>query len=431
MKKSLKKLSLLLLSVMLIALTACSSKTSEEATDGEIVIKFPHYYVGTDPHAQWFDGVVEDFNKEHKGEIRVVTEEIAGEQNYVDKMKLLLQSNDTPDVGMSPLGLLDLAYEAGKAVDLTPYLEEDPEFKEQFDPKSLEVNTYDGKVYGLPSFKGMMGYFYNKELFDKAGISEPAKTWDELFEQFEKLKKAGITPVSMDTAETGWLSSLWFNAMIGSDSAAGLEFMNTYFPKDFNKPYIVDSLVKIQSMLQEYTTSDAVGSKYDTAAMHFLNGETAMIANGPWMIADFSDPNKAKEGLDKQIGVALYPENTLFNAPEKGYFVLSKDKEHQDAAVEFIKELVSPERQKELLLLKGELPDSPKVEITDDVKEKFPILAEFLTVAEEAENEILYYQKTWHNNVQNEVSSIYPALGNGQLTPEEAADKLTKAAEKN
>ncbi|MGM0777945.1 MAG: ABC transporter substrate-binding protein [Bacillota bacterium] len=431
MKKSLKKLSLLLLSVMLIALTACSSKTSEEAVDGEVVIKFPHYYVGTDPHAQWFNSVVEDFNKEHKGEIRVVTEEIAGEQNYVDKMKLLLQSNDTPDVGMSPLGLLDLAYEAGKAVDLTPYLEKDPEFKEQFDSKSLEVNTYDGKVYGLPNFKGMMGYFYNKELFEKAGITEPAKTWNELFEQFEKLKKAGITPVSMDTAETGWLSSLWFNAMIGSESAEGLEFMNTYFPEDFNKPYIVDSLAKIQTMLQEYTTSDAVGSKYDTAAMHFLNGETAMIANGPWMIADFSDPNKAQKGLEKNIGVALYPENTLFNAPEKGYFVLSKDKEHQDAAVEFIKELVSPERQKELLLLKGELPASPKVEITEDVKEKFPILAEFLTIAEEAENEILYYQKTWHNNVQNEVSSIYPALANGQLTPEEAADKLSQAAKKN
>jgi raffinose/stachyose/melibiose transport system substrate-binding protein len=432
MKKSLKRFGLLLLGLMLIVMSACSKTSSQnETANGEIVIKFPHYYVGTDPNAQWFNKVVEKFNNDHKGKIKVVTEEIAGEQNYVDKMKLLLQSDDMPDIGMSPLGLLDLAYKAGKAVDLTPYLEADSEFKSQFDPKSLEVNTFDGKVYGFPTFRGMMEYYYNKELFEKAGITQPAQTWDELFSQFDTLKKAGITPVSMDTAETGWLTSLWFNAMIGSHSPEGLEFMNTYFPKDFNKPYVVDSLEKIQTMLKKYTTKDAVGSKYDTAAMHFLNGETAMIANGPWMIGDFSDTKKAKKGLDKNIGVALFPENTLFNSPEKGYFVLSKDKKHADAAVEFLKDLVSPEHQKDLLMLKGELPDSPKVEITDDVKQKFPILADFLTQADSAENEILYYQKTWHNNVQNEVSNIYPALANGQLTPKEAAQKLTEAAQKN
>jgi raffinose/stachyose/melibiose transport system substrate-binding protein len=82
-------------------------------------------------------------------------------------------------------------------------------------------------------------------------------------------------------------------------------------------------------------------------------------------------------------------------------------------------------------MLKGEIPDSPKVEITEDVKEKFPILSDFLIQAESADNEILYYQKTWHNNVQNEVSNIYPALANGQLTSEEAAQKLTEAAQKN
>jgi raffinose/stachyose/melibiose transport system substrate-binding protein len=433
MKKSRKKFGFLLLAVLLLVMSACSKTTTqgETSSDGEIIIKFPHYYVGTDPHAKWFNEVVETFNKDHKGKIKVVTEEIAGEQNYVDKMKLLLQSGDMPDIGMSPLGLLDLAYDAGKVADLTPYIEADPEFKAQFDPQSLEVNTFDGKVYGFPSFRGMMGYFYNKELYEKAGIKETAKTWPEFFDQLEDLKKAGITPLSMDTAETGWLTSLWFNAMIGSNSPEGLEFMNTYFPKDFNKPYIVDSLDKIQMMLKNYTTTDAVGAKYDTAAMHFLNGETAMIANGPWMIADFSNPNKAKKGLDQKIGVALFPGNTLFNSPEKGYFVLSKDKEHTDASVEFLKELVSPERQKELLMLKGEIPDSPKVEITEDVKEKFPILSDFLIQAESADNEILYYQKTWHNNVQNEVSNIYPALANGQLTSEEAAQKLTEAAQKN
>ncbi|MFS0862144.1 ABC transporter substrate-binding protein [Fredinandcohnia sp. 179-A 10B2 NHS] len=433
MKKTLKAATFVLLSLLLVFITACSKESGGEkvSKDGEIIIRFPHMYVGTDPHAEWFNKVVEDFNNEHKGKIKVVTEEIAGEQNYVDKMKLLLQSDELPDIGMSPQGLLDIAYEAGKTVDLTPYLEENPEFKEQFDPASMEVNTFDGEVHGLPNFKGLIGYFYNKTLFEKAGIDAPAKTWDELFEQFETLKASGITPLSLDTAETGWITSLWFNAMIGSSGSEGLEFMNTYFPTDFNKPYIVDALTKVQTMLQDYTTQDAIGAKYDTAAMHFLNGETAMIANGPWMIGDFDDPAKAKEGLAEEVGVALFPEQTVFDTPEKGFYILSQDKEHQDAAFEFLKELVSPERQYEMLLLKGELPDSPKVEITDEVKEKYPVLADFLVQAKDAENRILYYQKTWYNNVTNEVSNIYPALANGQLTPEEAAKKLTEASLKN
>jgi raffinose/stachyose/melibiose transport system substrate-binding protein len=435
MKKILKAHTFILLGLLML-LAACSNESGGEASkgkteDGEIIVNFPHFYVGTDPHAQWFDKVVKEFNKEHEGEIKVVTEEIAGEQNYVDKIKLLLQTEDLPDIVISRQGLLDIAHEAGKTWNLTPYLEADPEFKKQIHPESLKVNTFNGEVHGIPNSRTMIGYFYNKELFKQAGISQPAKTWDELFEQFEKLKAAGIIPVSMDTADTGWLTSLWFNAMIGSSSETGLKFMNTYYPKDFNKAFIVDSLTKIQTMLQEYTTSDAIGASYDTAAMHFLNGQTAMIANGPWMIGAFSDPAKAKEGLAENIGAALYPEQTLFNTPEKGLFVMSQDQEHADAAVEFLKELTSPERQREMLLLKGELPDSPLVEIDSEIKEKYPILADLLEKAKKAENEILDYQQVWYSNVTNEVSNIYPTLATGQLTPEQASQKLTDIAKKN
>ena len=48
-------------------------------------------------------------------------------------------------------------------------------------------------------------------------------------------------------------------------------------------------------MYQNYTTQDAIGGKYENAANNFLAGQTAMLANGPWMIGDFSDTSMTEE----------------------------------------------------------------------------------------------------------------------------------------
>ena len=88
----------------------------------------------------------------------------------------------------------------------------------------LGCNSRDGKIYGIPYTRQVIGYFYNKDLFAQAGIEKPAKTWDEFFEQCDKLVDAGITPLSMDTADSGWVTSLMLGAMIG-ESDEGEQFM--------------------------------------------------------------------------------------------------------------------------------------------------------------------------------------------------------------
>ncbi len=90
-------------------------------------------------------------------------------------------------------------------------------------------------------------------------------------------------------------------------------------------------------MFKNYTTVDAIGGKYENAANNFLSGKTAIIANGPWMIPDFSDPEKAPEGFANKVGVAIYPESGVYDAPMFGFFIASKDKEHADATVKFFK----------------------------------------------------------------------------------------------
>lgn len=359
-------------------------------------------------------------------------EEIPGDQAYVDKMKVLLSAGELPDiVYASGYNLLDLALEKGAVTDLTPYLDADPEWKGIFHPKSLEFNTRNGKIYSLPYSKQLIGYFYNKELFEKAGIAGPAKTWDEFFRILDKLKAAGITPISMDTADTGWLTSLLLCSMIGTNGENGNKFMNTMQPKDYMTSEFIEAAGKIQMMFQKYTTKDAVGGKYENGANNFFAGKTAIIANGPWMIADFSNTKKVPEGFNKKVDVAIYPENGVFNGPMLGMFVASKDKEHADAAVKVVKHFTSLEGQSLLLSTIGRTPDSPKLEITPEMKEKQPLLTKLIELSKGAKYEYNDYQAQWYPNTLDVLSTDYPALALGKITPEEFAGKLTETAKKN
>ena len=51
----------------------------------------------------------------------------------------------------------------------------------------LASAMWDGKLYGLPKATNTIALFYNKDLFAKAGITEPPTTWDELLEDARKL----------------------------------------------------------------------------------------------------------------------------------------------------------------------------------------------------------------------------------------------------
>ena len=161
----------------------------------------------------------------------------------------------------------------------------------------------------MPVERQPITYFYNKALFDKAGIAAPAKTWDEFMAQLEQLKSAGITPVSMDTLDSAWLSSLWLNSMVGTLSTESNDWMNQSMPKDYNSPDFIKAVDLTRKMLLNYTTKDALGGKYENGANNFLNGNTAIIANGHWMISDFQA--KGDKFADN-IGTALYPNDGIF-----------------------------------------------------------------------------------------------------------------------
>ena len=57
---------------------------------------------------------------------------------------------------------------------------------------------------------------------------------------------------------------------------------------DFTDPTVIEAIGKVQKMLGEYATPDAVGASSAVAQNNFLNGQAAIISNGPWMITQIN-----------------------------------------------------------------------------------------------------------------------------------------------
>ena len=130
-----------------------------------------------------------------------VTIEITVLENEAFKTKLttVMQSGEPPDIFQSwGGGVMNEYAKAGLLKDITADLDADGgAWRDTFAPGALGVYSYQGKNYGVPWDMGMIGFWYNKDLFAQAGITAPPTTWTEFLDDVKALKAAGITPIAL------------------------------------------------------------------------------------------------------------------------------------------------------------------------------------------------------------------------------------------
>ncbi|RPJ23109.1 MAG: extracellular solute-binding protein, partial [Chloroflexi bacterium] len=145
-----------------------------------------------DPGLSDWQKMADDYMAEHPN----VTIEITVLENEAFKTKLttVMQSGDPPDIFQSwGGGGFNQQVEADLLKDITADLDADSAWKDSFAPGALGVYSHQGKNYGVPWDMGMVGFWYNKDLFAQAGIDAPPATWTEFLEDVQALKDAGIT----------------------------------------------------------------------------------------------------------------------------------------------------------------------------------------------------------------------------------------------
>lgn len=402
--------------------------TKAKENSGKVVLNYTTYRVGAHPSAKQEQEAIKRFNELYGDEIELKIEELPSDSAYADKMKVLAASNELPDVVDGKNGIKELAIENGQAVDLLPSINADSTWKSELSEQAMQANmSKDGKLYSLVSLTQLSGYFYNKEMFEEAGI-EPADTWEEFTANCEKLKEKGHAPLALMTGENCWTSNILLAALIGTDGETGNKFMNTKYPETYQTPEVIDALKQMKIFLEKYTTADAIGAGYANAANNFMQGQAAMICNGLWMEPDFENPEKSMEGFADKVGFAKYPENGLLEAYPEGWVVCADTPEKQDAAIKLVKCFTDAAGQQDAMEYTKDVPAGDKVEVTDQFKKENPLFADMMEKKKEVSYTFSTFDIMSYPSVVDSFSKSYPDLVYGKITAEEMAKKLDEAA---
>lgn len=329
-KKFKRALSVIFIATMVLMLAGCGSK-DKSAKGGKTKIRF-----ATWDSAETLDfqqKMVDKFNAQSDS-IEVVLESYG--DNYDTKITASMGSKDAPDVmymwnypkyadGLLPLD--DLIKSEGEA------------YKADFYEALWNYNSIKGVVLGIPVGYTTHVLYYNKDLFDKAGVAYPTAewTWEDVRAAAEKLSNAaekvyGIAfPIQPDPYDYEMFA--WSNGGAYVDeqgkAAGALDSDKTVAPFQYFQDMLKDGI--------------AVGTD-DYGADSFTMGKVAMFMNGSWSISKLQDA-----GIN--FGVQVLPR---FDASIPSASILSssgvaisKTTGNKDAAWEFVKFWTSEEMNKE------------------------------------------------------------------------------------
>ena len=127
--------------------------------------------------------------------------------------------------------------------------------KKTFTPGTWNSVNINGGLYAMPADSGPMAYFYDKDVFDKAGISEPPTTWDEFYEDAKKIRATG-SYIASDSGDAGLFNAMMW-AMGGHAYKLNDDKLTINITKDKGAQRFMDLWQKMRGTPTAATTSSS------------------------------------------------------------------------------------------------------------------------------------------------------------------------------
>lgn len=207
--------------------------------------------------------------------------EALDDESYKTKFKAYAAGSEMPDFvsGWGQPSFLDEVIDAGLLAELNPADYADYGFVEG----SLSGFSKNGKLYGLARNTDVMGFFYNKAIFDEHGWTAP-KSFTELVTLAGEIRKAGLQPVSTSAAD-GWPLNIMLTGLYAKVHGPGVMEKQLGFiaNKNWNDPEMLEASRLLQDAAKAglfangFETAD-----YGTAQSLFTSGQAAMYYMGSW-----------------------------------------------------------------------------------------------------------------------------------------------------
>lgn len=318
-------------SVAVIALTGCGT-TAPAANDGPVELTVWTGFTGGDRGA--YEALIETFNETHD-DIQV-TMEVQPWDTIAQKLPSAWATGQGPDLATPNFDPNIIA----KYLETDSLLPLDSVGDTRLlAPAAIEAFTVDGELYAVPANVATLQLYYNKTLFEAAGIDDPPTTVDEFKEDVAALSGDGIVGLSVAERETiqMWPILQWLD---GGDIV------------DAEGCSVLDSKASMAGLQSWVDLTDAgalpVGLTGAESDSLFSAGQAAMQLNGPWAAAGY-----AEAGLD--FGVAPVP--TGVDGPvtlgSTVPMAISAGTEHPAEAQEFLEWWTGQDAQRQFALASG------------------------------------------------------------------------------
>ena len=378
--------------------------------------------------AVW-DEIAKDYNAAHPG-VNVQFKYLENEA-FKAKLPTMLQADESrPDLFYSwGGGVMQAQDKAGFLKDVTKDVSA---WDSDLSPTAVDAFKVDGKAVGVPFEVGEVAFYYNKKLFEKAGVkAEDIKSWDDFLGAVKKLKAAGITPLVVGAGEK-WPMHFYYSYLVMriggehalADAKAGKDggFKNATFVEAGKRLRELGALEPFQP--------GYLATKHAESAGMFGDGKAAMDLMGQWLLGMQGPNSTGGKGLaEEDIGILSFPivpggkgkaTDTLGGV--NGWLV---SKSAPPEAVDFLKFFSQEKYAKEAAAKAAYIPvvKGSESAFTDPL---FKRLADDLAKTTYHQN---YFDQDLGPSVGRVINDVSVAVAAGQMTPEAAAAAIQEAAD--
>ncbi len=409
--------------------TALAFTMGTGSVAADTVVKWMHVELDPKAVAVW-EEIAADFESKNPG----VDVQLQFLENEAFKAKLptLLQSNDVPDFFYSwGGGTLEEQSKTGAIKDLTEIFDaESGKLRAAYTPSSVNSLTFDNKAWAIPYKSSLVSFFYNKEIFAKAGVdAEAIKTWDDLGAAVKTLKAAGVVPIAGGGGEKWPIHFYWSYLVMRNGGQEVFEAARTGQGDGFNHP----AIIKASEQLIEFGTLEPfqpgyLGATWPQSLGVFGDGRAAMI-----LAFENVGPNQAKnagdgKGLDlDNIGRFAFPavEGGAGKTTDTlgGINAWAVTKNASPEALAFATFLTNAENEKKMAEAGMILP----VAVGAESGVVQPLLAQSAQALGASTWHQNYFDQTLGASVGRVVNDVSVELVSGQMSAQDAVDQIQEA----
>lgn len=345
-------------SAFALMVTGCSSGTTSGGASGTPTsANLVMTIWGSDTDTQTYQARADAYTATNPG-IKVTVRNIPT-ANYLQQVNTMISGGQAPDIILVDSSSGPSLASRGALVNLSPLIT-----SANLDPTSVvdagRLTGYqlNGQQFALPDRGGNIVFFYNKTMYDAAGLSYPTAgwTWDEMVSNAQKLTLTS----DGQTTQYGVAVDDWPNATASVLSGFGCQWFNS----DLTQPTINSDAcqtglqkygdlslnLKVSPTLQDYAN---FGQNVNRDAL-FQEGKTAMIWAGVWDASGFDQAGLKFGIVPPPVGVAGQPNMEAFGTG----IAISQASQNQAAAWNVVQYMFSAAGQQPIVDNKEDVPSA-------------------------------------------------------------------------